>query len=188
MTNEIFCANLWQDELDFLLRNCSLLSVDILIASLVLKYRAEVNILFSFDTYTVPVITFRVSRRRREMYSDHPRLCLSACLSSAACLHYCTDPDVTWGNTRGCPLVVHYWADLQSGHGLRCYGNITRTRNVSEYMLVLALCLVKWFWWPTVDDGWVGSGNNFHGLDLVQKWVGLSWTFKKWPVSNSGMN
>jgi len=40
------------------------------------------------------------------------------------------------------PLVVHYWADLQSVHGLRCYGNITRTRNVSEYMLVLALCLV----------------------------------------------
>jgi len=27
----------------------------------------------------------------------------------------------------GCPLVVHYWADLQSGHGLRCYGNITPT-------------------------------------------------------------
>jgi len=44
------------------------------------------------------------------------------------------------------PLVVHYWADLQSVHGLRCYGNITRTQNVSEYMLVLALCLV------VVDD------------------------------------
>jgi len=99
------------------------------------------------------------------------------------------------------PLVVHYWADLQSVHGLRCYGNtrnawqspavirqahtarrtryacrrrlpspaikstrllgarrylqrgrsfrpycgdvVTRTRNVSEYMLVLALCLVN---------------------------------------------
>ena len=27
-------------------------------------------------------------------------------------------------------------------HGLRCYGNITRTRNVTEYMLVLALRLV----------------------------------------------
>jgi len=40
------------------------------------------------------------------------------------------------------PLVVHCWADLQSGHGLRCYGNTMRTRNVSEYMLVLALCLV----------------------------------------------
>jgi len=43
---------------------------------------------------------------------------------------------------RGCPLVLHYWADLQSVHGLHCYGNITRTRNVSEYMLVLALRLV----------------------------------------------
>jgi len=40
------------------------------------------------------------------------------------------------------PLVVHYWADLQSVHGLRCYGNIIRTRNVSEYMRVIAVCLV----------------------------------------------
>ena len=37
---------------------------------------------------------------------------------------------------------MHDWADLQSVHWLRCYGNITRTRNVSEYMVVLALCLV----------------------------------------------
>jgi len=28
-------------------------------------------------------------------------------------------------------------------HGLRCYGNITRTQNFSEYMLVLAVCLVR---------------------------------------------
>jgi len=41
------------------------------------------------------------------------------------------------------PPVVHYWADLQSVHGLRCYGNIMRTQNVSEYMLVLAVCLVR---------------------------------------------
>ena len=40
------------------------------------------------------------------------------------------------------PLVVHYWAELQSMHGLSCYGNIMRTRNVSEYTLVLVLCLV----------------------------------------------
>jgi len=33
-------------------------------------------------------------------------------------------PDVTLGNGRGCPLVVHYWADLQLVHGLRCYVNI----------------------------------------------------------------
>ena len=94
--------------------------------------------------WTFKVIIFRVSRRRRgEMYCGHARLCVCVCLSAAACPHYCTDPDVTWGSGRGCPLVVHCWADLQSVHGLRCYGNITRTRNVSEYMLALALCLVR---------------------------------------------
>jgi len=67
---------------------------------------------------------------------------LSDCLSAAAYLHYCADPDVTCESGRGCPLVVHYWADLQSVHGLCCYGNITRMRNVSECMLVLAPCLV----------------------------------------------
>jgi len=36
----------------------------------------------------------------------------------------CTDPDVTWGSGRGFPLVVHFWADLQSVQGLRYYGNI----------------------------------------------------------------
>ena len=60
------------------------------------------------------IFTFRVSRRRREMYCGHARLCVCVCvcvcLSAAACLHYCTDRDVTWGSGRGCPLVVHYWA------------------------------------------------------------------------------
>ena len=70
------------------------------------------------------------------------RVCVCVCLSAAACPHYCTDLDVTWGSGRGYPLVVHYWADLQSVHGLRCFGNITRTRKVSEYMLVLAVCVV----------------------------------------------
>jgi len=61
----------------------------------------------------------------------------SVCLSAATLLHrlWCN-----LGSDRGCPLVVHYWADLQFGHRWSCYGNITR--NVSEYMLVLALCLV----------------------------------------------
>ena len=44
-------------------------------------------------------VTFRVSRRRREMYSAHGRLCV--CLSLAAFSHYCTDRDVTWGNGMG---------------------------------------------------------------------------------------
>jgi len=48
---------------------------------------------------------------------------VSVCQSAAACPHYCTDPDVTWGSGRGCPLVVYHWANLQSVHGLHCYGN-----------------------------------------------------------------
>jgi len=55
-------------------------------------------------------------------------VCLSVCLSAAACLHYCTDPGVTWRSGRGCPLVVHYWADLQSVHGLCCYSNTMEMR------------------------------------------------------------
>jgi len=136
------------------------------------------------------------------MHCGHARLCvcLSVCLYVATCLHYCTDPHVTWGSGRGCPLVVHYWADLHLVHGVHCYGNTRNAwqspvviarptarcshcacrrrlplpaikrcaccvrdvmcneavpfrphcrgvvmwiRNVSEYMLVLALCLVK---------------------------------------------
>ena len=65
------------------------------------------------------------------------RVCVSVCL----CVCVCPRPHA-YTIARGCPLVVHYWADLQSGYRLRCYGNITRTRNVSEYMLVLALYLV----------------------------------------------
>jgi len=72
-------------------------------------------------------------------------VCVSVRLSLAAFPHYCTDADVTsrnGPNGRGCPLVVHYWADLQSVHGFRCYDNIARTRNVSQCS-VLALCLVS---------------------------------------------
>ena len=83
------------------------------------------------------LITSRVSRRRREMYCG-VRVCLCLCVCLSACLQpyayaIARTTDETWGSGRGCPLVVHYWADLQSVHALRCYGNITRTRNVSEY-------------------------------------------------------
>jgi len=43
----------------------------------------------------------------------------------------------------GCPLVVHYWTDLQSMYGLRCYGNITRTRNFSD-------CLYSLYAWLNI--------------------------------------
>ena len=72
------------------------------------------------------LITFCVSRRRSEMYCGHARLCVCVCVCLSAVVrpHYCTDPDVTWGRGRGCHLVVHYLADLQSVHGCRCYDNI----------------------------------------------------------------
>ena len=85
---------------------------------------------FCLDRHTDTVITFRASRRRREMYIGHAHLCVSVCLPLAACPHYCTDPDVTWRNGTGCPLVVHCWAHLQSVHGFRCYDNI-REREMS---------------------------------------------------------
>jgi len=59
------------------------------------------------DSYVtvISVVTFRVSRRQHDMYSDHARLCvcLSVCLWLAAFTHYCTDPVLTWGNGRGAP-------------------------------------------------------------------------------------
>jgi len=76
------------------------------------------------------IITFCVSCRPREMYCGHARLCLSVCLSAATCLRYCTDPGVTWRSARGCPLVVHYWADLQSVHG--CIAMATVWKCVAE--------------------------------------------------------
>jgi len=61
-------------------------------------------------------VTFHVSRRRREIYSGPARLCV--CLSVPhripILLH---GPGCNLGNGRGCRLVVHYWADLQSVDG-----------------------------------------------------------------------
>jgi len=77
------------------------------------------------------------------MYIGYGRLCVcvSVCLSLAAFRHFCTDPDVTWRNGSGFPLVVHYSAGLQSVHGFRCYDNIAPNAKCQR-VLVLALCLV----------------------------------------------
>ena len=85
----------------------------------------------------ITVITFRVSRRRREMYVGHARLCVCVPRRIPTLLHR---PRCDLGEWQGCPLVVHYWADLQSVHGFRCYDNIARTRNVSE-------CLYSLYTW-----------------------------------------
>jgi len=90
--------------------------------------KLQLNKLWQFRIFLIR-LTFYISREskttRNVLWSRASvRLCLSVCLSAAACPHYCTDPDVTWGSGRRCALVVHYWADLQLVHGMRCYGNI----------------------------------------------------------------
>jgi len=44
-------------------------------------------------------------------------------------------------NGSECPVVVHYWMDLQSVHGFRCYDN-TAPNAKCQWVLVLALCLI----------------------------------------------
>jgi len=80
------------------------------------------------------VITFCMSGRRRKMYCGHA--CLCVCLSLCVSVHghmptLLHGPGCNLGRDRGCPLVVHYWADLQSVHGLHCYGNIMQTLATS---------------------------------------------------------
>ena len=89
------------------------------------------------------LVTFRMRRSRGEIYIGHgrPCICRCVCLSVAAFSHYCTDPDLTWGNGRGCLLVVHYCANLQSVIGFRCYDNIAPNAKCQR-VLVLAVCLV----------------------------------------------
>jgi len=52
------------------------------------------------------------------------RVCVSVCPRPHA--YTIARIRIELGGVVGMPLVVHYWADLQSVHGLRCYGNITR--------------------------------------------------------------
>jgi len=74
------------------------------------------------------------------VYIGHGRLCVRLFL--AAFSHYCTDPDVyKLGEWYGCPIVVHYWADLQLAHEFRCYDNIAPKARCQR-VLVLGLCLV----------------------------------------------
>jgi len=65
------------------------------------------------------LITFRVSRRRREMYIGHARP--SVCVSVRPRPYSHTTART--GMYGVPPTVVHYWADLQSVHRLRYCDN-----------------------------------------------------------------
>ena len=126
-------------------------------------------------------ITFRVSRRRREMYIGHARLCVCVCASVPrripTILHRSR---CNLGNRRECPLVVHYWADLQSVHGFRCYDNTARTRNVSECLY----SLYAWFsfFLETLSPTFVGRHfRNFRTMWLYPQQTGCCNDFLSVP-------
>jgi len=92
-------------------------------------------------------------KKKREMYCGHASLyvCVSVCLSAAACPHYCTDPDVTWGVVEDAPYscallgriaigarVALLW---QHNANAKCYRVHACTRSVpSSYYYLLYSC------------------------------------------------
>jgi len=96
------------------------------------------------------LVTFRVSRR-------YDAKCI---LVTAVCVYVCVSvprrmPTLLHGlgcnlrNDRGCPLLVHYCAGLQSVHGFRCYDNITPNAKCQQ-VIVLAVCLVIISLWTSL--------------------------------------
>jgi len=59
------------------------------------------------------------------------------------------DPDVTWDNGTGCPLIVHYWADLQSMHRFRCYDNSAELTGYFHVDCVSKIKLTGFDWTKT---------------------------------------
>jgi len=74
-------------------------------------------------------------------------VCVCVCGGVCVCVPRCIPtlshgPGCNLGQWWGFPLVVDYWAGLQSVHGFRCYYNIAPNAKCKR-VLVLALCLVS---------------------------------------------
>ena len=57
------------------------------------------NVYFTFAFDRAWLVATGIAEAKRILATA---VCVSVCLSLAAFPHYCTDPDVTWGNGRGC--------------------------------------------------------------------------------------
>jgi len=90
---------------------CRVMSCYVTVCYVIMLHLCLINV---NELKKITIVTFCVIDRQHEMYIRHA--CLCVCLS--------VDLDVTWGNGKGCPLVVHYWADLQLVHGFPCCDNI----------------------------------------------------------------
>jgi len=75
----------------------------------------------------------------------HAHLCI--CLSLVAFPHYCTDPDVTWGNGTGVPSSCALLGGCAIGAWVSLLWQHSAEREMSA-SVVLALCLVYLFCLP----------------------------------------
>ena len=106
-------------------------------------------------------------------------MCLSVCLYVCPRPHptLLHGPGCNFGEWQGMPpscVVVCYWADMPSVHGLNCYGNITRTRVVSEYMFLVVLCLVSTVV-VQVTHTWLSSLNVSQIRSFIKSFIHLSY-------------
>jgi len=77
------------------------------------------------------------------------RVCVYLCVCPSSYSNTTVhDPGRDFGEWWGCPLVVHYWADLQSVHGFRCYDNIAPNAKCRRFHSRLARFGEKWRLWP----------------------------------------
>jgi len=66
-------------------------------------------------------------------------VCLTVCCRTLTVLH---GPGCNLGGMVGCPLIAHYWADLQPVHRCLCYDK-TAPNVKCQRVIVLALRLVN---------------------------------------------
>ena len=95
------------------------------------------------DVSTVPLqgqfsSISREAYPRRNVYWSRPFVCVPVPCHIPTLLH---GLGCNLRNGRVYPLVVHYWADLQSVHGFRCYDNIAPNAKCQR-VPVLAVCLI----------------------------------------------
>jgi len=89
------------------------------------------------------------------------RVCVSVCQSAAACPHYCTDPDVTWGSGRGCPtccallggFVIGARVALLWQHNVNPSYKLASIPRYDDIVRMLGECARCWSW--LASDGGV---------------------------------
>ena len=126
------------------------------------------------------LFAFRVSRRQCKMCIGHMRLCVCP---SPYFPGYCTGPDITWGNGRGCPLVVHWSSFVQMACGwastVRAYsfgqhlafGVLLCNGHVSFPIVVYRVVLHNKQHFLTVPPHYLYRRNNI-------------WILQCWPMLN----